>query len=124
MFCALAGRRGALYNTVSPRRELSSGVFSMPFCLFPDIFLHLLKSTMLSLYGQSLQIIMFDPRQVTHRGSGWNINLKALPIQTRVFQLTPKFHKRVKLKHYEGLVESKSHSFCCISVKMLNLNAF
>lgn len=36
LFSALAGRRGALYNTVTPRRHLSSRVFSEHANLFSD----------------------------------------------------------------------------------------
>lgn len=45
MFCAFAGRRGALYNTVTPRRHLNSGVFSEHAYLFSENSLHSLTRT-------------------------------------------------------------------------------
>lgn len=45
MFCAFAGRRGALYNTVTPRRHLNSRVFSEHAYLFSENSLHSLTRT-------------------------------------------------------------------------------
>lgn len=45
MFCAFAGRRGALYNTVTPRRHLNNGVFSEHAYLFSENSLHSLTRT-------------------------------------------------------------------------------
>ncbi len=45
LFSALAGRRGALYNRVTPRRRLSSGVFSEHAYLFSDNSLSSLNRT-------------------------------------------------------------------------------
>lgn len=44
LFSASAGRRAALYNRVTPRRHLSSGVFSEHAYLFSDNSLHSLRT--------------------------------------------------------------------------------
>lgn len=45
LFSALAGRRGTLYSRVTPRRHLSSGVFSEHAYLFSDNSLYSLNRT-------------------------------------------------------------------------------